>query len=193
MLGVRCKKLLDSPTTWFGGNLSSMSQDDLYDQAFRTFGVSLDRLARSYEADADKRRDLLQEIHFAIWRSLGNFHRQCSLRTWIYRVAHNVAASHVLKHRRINSRPFVGLEELENTPDINDPTSCLERQTTLGELYGLIRQLHALDREVVVLYLEGLNAASIAEVTGISSANVATKIHRIKKVLSQKFAEEKTP
>jgi hypothetical protein len=31
--------------------------------------VALGRLARAYEADPDKGRDLLPEIHFALWRS----------------------------------------------------------------------------------------------------------------------------
>jgi hypothetical protein len=40
-----------------------MSQDELYAQAVGDFGPALERLTRSYEADPDKRRDLLQEIH----------------------------------------------------------------------------------------------------------------------------------
>jgi RNA polymerase sigma-70 factor (ECF subfamily) len=36
-----------------------------------------------------------------------------------------------------------------------------------------------------LLYLEGEQAASIGEVTGLSAANVATKIHRIKRLLNR--------
>ena len=36
-------------------------------------------------------------------------------------------------------------------------------------------------------YLEGLDAAATAEITGISPGNVATKIHRIKNMLAQRF------
>jgi DNA-directed RNA polymerase specialized sigma24 family protein len=42
----------------------------------------------------------LQEIHFAIWRSLPIFDRRCSTRTWIYRVAHNTAYTHIARDRR---------------------------------------------------------------------------------------------
>jgi hypothetical protein len=38
-------------------------------RALRAHGAALERLARSYEADADKRQDLLREIHLALWRS----------------------------------------------------------------------------------------------------------------------------
>lgn len=161
-----------------------MPQHALYEEAVATFGAALERLARSYEANADKRRDLLQEIHLAIWRSLELFAAQCSLRTWVYRVAHNVAASHVLRARR--ARPLVSLEEAEQ---ISDGVASIERQNILDHLYALIHQLKPLDREVVLLYLEGADAATIGEVTGISARNVATKIHRIKKILAERFNE----
>jgi len=161
-----------------------MRQDDLYEQVIAELGAALGRLARSYEADADKRRDLLQEIHFSIWRSLATFGGECSLRTWVYRVAHNVAATHVMKQRR--ARPLAGLDE--DMPEIVDVDGPIDRQRALDRLYALIQQLEPLDREVILLYLEGVDAASIGEITGISPANVATKIHRIKKVLARRSA-----
>jgi RNA polymerase sigma-70 factor, ECF subfamily len=163
-----------------------MSQDDLYDQVANTFGSALGRLARSYEADPEKRRDLLQDIHFAIWRSLTTFDGRCSLRTWTYRVAHNVATSYVLKHRRAHESSLASLAEID-IPEHRDSTATTDRRITLERLYRLIQQLHAIDRETIILYLEGLDAASIAEITGISATNVATKIHRIKKILSKQF------
>jgi RNA polymerase sigma-70 factor (ECF subfamily) len=166
-----------------------MSQHDLYEQAVATFSPALERLARGYEADSDKRRDFLQEIHLAIWRSLESFAAQCSLRTWVYRVAHNVAASHVLKHRRARVRPLVSLEEAEHRFDPADTEASIDRQNAIDQLYALIEQLNPLDREVILLYLEETDAASIGEITGISPGNVATKIHRIKKILADRFRE----
>jgi RNA polymerase sigma-70 factor (ECF subfamily) len=52
---------------------------------------------------------------------------------------------------------------------------------------ALIQCLRPLDRQIFLLYLEGLDAASIAEVIGISPRNVTTKIHRIKHILVQQF------
>jgi len=45
------------------------SQDELYEDAARTYSAPLERLARAYEADPEIRRDLLQDIHVALWRS----------------------------------------------------------------------------------------------------------------------------
>ena len=92
------------------------SQDDLYRDAANQYGSALERLARAYEADPEKRRDLSQDIHFQLWRSFQRYDGRCSLRTWVYRVAHHVAASHVLRERKIFAK-LVSLEELEMLPD----------------------------------------------------------------------------
>lgn len=169
--------------------VAAPTQDELYQDAASTYGAPLERLARAYEADPDIRRDLLQDIHVALWRSFEAFDSRCSTRTWIYRVAHNVAASHVMRQRRTRSQALVGLEELENLPDATTGPQAADRSQALDRLLDLIQRLKPLDRHVILSYLEGLDAASIGEITGLSPGNVATKIHRIKTVLARQFQQ----
>lgn len=77
------------------------NNDELYKEAIAQCGTPLGRLARGYEADPGRRRDLLQEIHIELW---------CSLRTWVYRrgaqcgrLAHRADAARVGKARRSGS------------------------------------------------------------------------------------------
>jgi RNA polymerase sigma-70 factor (ECF subfamily) len=165
------------------------TQDELYREAADTYDAALERLARAYEADAEVRRDLLQDIHIALWRSFEGFDGRCSLRTWVYRVAHNTAASHVIRERRNKSQTLVGLEELESVPAHRDGELAADRRYALERLLELVQSLKPLDRQVILSYLEGLDAGSIGEITGISPGNVATKIHRIKNVLARRFQE----
>lgn len=148
-------------------------------------GPALERLARAWEADPEKRRDLLQEIHFQLWRSFSKFDGRCSTRTWVYRIAHHVATSYVVRERRTFAT-LVSLEELEKLPD---RTPASDQQLNLDRLATLIQQLKPLDRQVIVSYLEDMDAASIGEITGLSPANVAMRIHRIKNVLARRFHE----
>ena len=166
--------------------LGQASQDDLYRDAADQFGASLERLARAYEADPEKRRDLSQDIHFQLWRSLERYSARCSLRTWVYRVAHYVAASHVLRERRVFSN-LVSLEELEMIADRDEDQ--VDQRRNLERLSMLIQQLKPLDRQVIISYLEDMDAASIGEITGLSPGNVAMKIHRIKNILARRFHE----
>ena len=161
-------------------------QDERYALTAKAFGPALERLARAYEADADHRGDLLQDIHLALWRSLGRFDGRCALRTWIYRVAHNVGASHILKQRSGPAR-LTTLEEIEIPAASPSPEDAVGERQALERMMTLIRALKPTDRQVMLLYLEDLEAAEIAEVTGLSSGAVATRIHRAKAVLARNF------
>ncbi len=80
-------------------------------------------------------------------------------------------------------------EELENLPDANSGQQVADRSHDLDRLLSLIQRLKPLDRHVILSYLEGVDAASIGEITGLSSGNVATKIHRIKSLLARQFQQ----
>ena len=155
----------------------------MYREAADGYGAALDRLASAYEANPEERRDLLQEIHLGLWRSFGAFDGRCSLRTWIYRVAHNIATSHVIRQKRKNS-VLVTLEAIEALPD---DTPGQDQRVNLERLMALIHQLKPLDRQMTLLYLEGMDAASVGDVMGVSAGSVATKIHRIKNILARRF------
>lgn len=167
----------------------AVSQDDLYMEAVADYGTALERLARGYEFDTEARRDLLQEIHTALWRSFAGFNGLCSLRTWVYRVAHNAATSHMIRQRSARQQILVSLEEAEQLVDAREGEPAAHRRAALDRLLALIEELKLPDRQVMLAYLEGMEAAEIGEITGLSAANVATKIHRVKRLLARRFEE----
>ena len=171
-----------------GGPAGRAAQDELYGQAASEFGAAMDRLAHAYEPDPERRRDLLQDIHVALWRSLALFDGRCSLRTWAYRVAHNTATSRVLRQR--GTVELVSLDELDAPTVQQDREQALDRDRAMDRLMTLIRRLGPLDRQIMLLYLEGIDAASIGEITGLSAGNIATKVHRVKKALIARFHEQ---
>jgi RNA polymerase sigma-70 factor (ECF subfamily) len=171
--------------------ISSEQRDARYTRAADAFGDALERLARAYEVDAEQQKDLLQDIHFALWRSFSAFDGRCSESTWVYRVAHNVAASHVAKRRRARGQGMLTLDELERRPDPAqpDPEAETGERRALAKLMAMVRALALPDRQIVLLYLEGLDAAAIGEVCGLKPNAVAVKVHRLKAVLARQFQE----
>ena len=137
-------------------------QDDLY----------------SYAAD--------RELHFSLWRSLAAFDNRCSLRTWTYRVAHNTATTCLVRQRRAYTT-LVSLEELDDLPGPDRSDSALDQRNAPDRLFRLIQSLKPLDLQVIISWLEGMDAVSIGEITGISPPNVAMKVYRIKAVLTRRF------
>ncbi len=165
-------------------------RDELYETAIREYGHALDRVAAGYEADPDKRHDLRQEIHLQLWRSVDLFDGRCSAKTWTFRVAHNTAVSYVNRERR-KTAALVSLERIEDSAASLVGEPDVDQQRSLERLSEFIRQLKPLDRQIMISYLEEMDAAAIAEITGLSPANVGMKIHRIKNILSNRFLEEK--
>lgn len=91
--------------------------------------------------------------------------------------------------RRRSAARLVDLETLETGIPVIDGHAEVHRSSSLSILLDLIHRLKPLDRQVILLHLEGETAESIAEVTGLSAVNVATKIHRIKRLLKQMYLE----
>ena len=167
-------------------------QHQLYEAAGEQFAPAIARLARAMERDAEKARDLEQDIHCELFRSFARFEEQCALKTWVYRIAHNVAAEHRLRaSRRPTSLSLDAIEELAgpaNTERDAAETDAIVRA------HRLIRQLPTLDAQLMLLWLEGESARDIADVTGLSSQNVATRIHRLKALIAGHFnPDEKEP
>ena len=160
----------------------------LYERAVADYGNALKRLTRAYEADADRRRDVLQEIHMALWESLARFDGRSALGTWVYRVAHNTATSICIRRKSARVQ-LVSLEDIELPITSVDRERDLDESQGIERLLGLIQRLRPLDRQVILLYLEDIDARAIGEIVGLSAVNVATKIHRVKEILAQRFQE----
>lgn len=152
------------------------------------FGPALQRLAHSYEQNAAQRADLVQEIYVALARALPGFERRSSLRTFVYRVAHNVGASHVLRAKNVDSR-WVTIDDLADEPVALEPRvdEVVDRRRRLDRLAELVNRLKPLDRQLTLLFLEGLQPEEMADVTGLSVTNVTTKLSRIRAVLTRRM------
>lgn len=159
-----------------------------YFEAADQFAHAMQRLARATEANEEQRLDLLQDMHFQLWKSLASFDGRCSLKTWVYRVIHNVAASHVDRERR---RPVDGIDfsQLDEIPDLIDLSCLIERDDALTKLHAWIRKLKSTDRQIMTLYLEDLSAAEMSEVTGFKPGAIATRVSRLKSKLARDFNE----
>jgi len=156
----------------------------LFEKVAAEFAAPLTRLARAHEVDTHLQQDLLQEIHIALWRSLAGFGGRCSLRTWVYRVAHNVAATYVMRSRRHQSHRLTTLDNIELAGVTPDVGAELDERRAMLKINTLIQALKPLDRQVIILHLEGLAADEIADVAGISPAHTYTKLTRIRQLLA---------
>jgi len=141
------------------------------------------KIAYAYCRDATDREDVVQETLVQLWRSRDRYDERYRQATWIYRIALNVAISFHRRERRhqerrtaIDEHPIAVAEAVEPGEDVQLLLRCVDA-------------LGALDKALVLLYLDGNDHASIADVLGISVSNVGTKLGRIKERLRLAFEE----
>lgn len=143
------------------------------------------KVAHSYANDKECINDIAQEITFQLWRSFDKYDSAYKHSTWIYRIALNTAISYYRKEQ--TQKHFSSpLPEVIFHYGNDDETSELEGNLTA--LQQFINELPALDKALMLLYLESKSHKEIAEILGISESNVGTKVGRIKAVLKQKFS-----
>jgi len=143
------------------------------------------KVANAYCANAEDRKDLIQEIIVQLWRSFHRYNDQYKYSTWMYRIALNTAISF---YRKENRRRQVSGPLADNILDLAEDNAAIETNSNIGHLQQFIGELKELDKALMLLYLEEKSQKEIAEITGISETNVSTRIGRIKKFLKQKFA-----
>lgn len=166
--------------------------DARYLSAAATYAPAIERLARGYEADPDLRRDLVQDVHAALWRSFAGFDGRCSERTWVYRVAHNTAVEHVRARRRWQAERLVELDAAGAIANEENVESLVDARRTVSRLAALIRRLKETDRQVLLLYLEDLPSREIAEITGLTPGAVAVRVHRVKALIADHFVPKES-
>ena len=143
------------------------------------------KICNSYCRNADDREDLAQEIIYQLWKSWSSFNADYKLSTWMYRIALNVAISFYRKEQKTTATVLMG----DHIIEISDKNLDEALETKLNALQQFINELNPLDRALMILYLEEKSHKEIAEIIGITSTNVATKIGRIKEQLKQKFSQ----
>lgn len=142
------------------------------------------RFIASRYANKDDIEDMYQEILLQLWRSFDSFKGDASVSTWIYKVAFNTAMTYVrktVKQRELNES-VAALFKTDAQPASEHCQSELLKQFvhTLGDT----------DATILMMYLDGLPAADMAEVIGISANGVSARVKRIKTTFEQQYIGE---
>jgi RNA polymerase sigma-70 factor (ECF subfamily) len=156
-----------------------------FERLLAEFGPALRRIAWSYEPDAARREDLFQEIALALWRALGRFRGECSIRTFVFRIAHNRALTAMTRRTRTPISEEVDAERVHDPAE--NPERAAARAQQRERLAAAIRTLPIVHRQMLMLALEDLSHAEIAGVLGISENAVAVRLTRARRALRDRL------
>lgn len=155
------------------------------------YGPLLSRVASSYEANDALRQELLQEIALAVWQGLKRFGERSSLKTYVLKIAHNRAVTHVASQvREPASHLFDEEHVLVDSAITTNPESAYAQQTQLQQMLNAVRALPLPARQVLTLSLEGLSYDEISDVCGLTRNHVGVLLKRAKDSVSRSLENE---
>jgi len=161
-----------------------VTNDERFVRVVREHESALRRMANAWERDQAAQEDLLQEILLALWRALPRFRGDASERTFVFRVAHNRALTH-----RFRQPPHA--MPLQEAAEVCDPAPSPEAgavaQQRRRRLVCALQRLPVAYRQVLVLSLEGLTRAEMADVLGITENNATVRLSRARRALQKEL------
>lgn len=169
----------------------SQGAEDAYEILIQRYQQPVYSLVCRLMNDPDDAPDIVQEVFLKVFRNIGSFRGNSSLKTWIYRIAVNEAYNHRRWFCR-HQRQEVALGSEEGTPNyaggMTDPGRSPFEQAADHETRALVEQalekLNPKFRAAVVLRdIEDLNYEDIATVLDVSLGTVKSRIMRGREAL----------
>ena len=156
------------------------------------------RVCWHYTHHQEDAADCLQEAMLKAWRAIKTYRGECSLSTWLYRIAATVCLDFLRKQKRLP--PTESADELAEdegfTPVDDSPTpdEAVIRQESANHIRAAIDSLPAEMRTAIILYaLQGFGYEEIAEVTSTSVGTVKSRINRARQKIAKFLADGNNP
>jgi RNA polymerase sigma-70 factor, ECF subfamily len=147
---------------------------------FDEFYGPLLRYLRALGLNAHDGEEVVQEVFIALFRHLRQAKPRHNLRSWVFRVAHNLALKQYNRNRQ-HARRVVevdgAVEETYADPSPNPEQQLMSRERQ-RRLRAVLEALPERDRWCLYLRAEGLRYREIGEVLGISLGAVSMLLAR---------------
>lgn len=158
-------------------------RERIFQRVLDQYQPMIRRICFSYADNQEDYEDLRQDILLNIWKGLAAYRADSSLSTWVYRVALNTSVSTLRSRKRDPNK--VAIQELVG--DIAADQDDAELKENLLLLHEAISMLSPVDKAIITMRLDECSYDEIAEVVGLNRNNVAVRINRIKKKLTDHF------
>lgn len=137
--------------------------------------------------------ELTEDVFVKAFQHLESFRSESDFLTWLYRIAYNLSISAVRKKKV----EYLAIEDsqLSNVSEemIQDQLGQTDSSERLDLLDWALEQLPPDDRALILLfYKEDKSIEELAQITGLSIANIKVKLHRTRKKLYILMTEGQT-
>jgi RNA polymerase sigma-70 factor, ECF subfamily len=161
--------------------------EDAFTAVVRAHHASLCRLARTFVGSGAVAEEVVQDTWLAVVRGLHGFEGRSSLRTWLFHILVNRARTTATREHRGDSSLDPDAERFDGTGVWSSPpvpwSEQVEDRVVAAQAAGLARDLletlpDAQRRVVLLRDVEGLSAAEVVDLLGVSDGNQRVLLHR---------------
>lgn len=150
----------------------------------RRYSEPIYHLVLGIVRDRERAEEVTQESFVSAYEHLDRFRGASSLPTWLYRIAYNRAVDSCRRRRFLPLGPAHELLPAEEEA----PRCGEEERVALRRALG---RLSPTERALIALrYEEERPVAEVAEITGLTVANVKVKLHRTRALLRKYMDKE---
>ena len=143
-----------------------------FDELMIRYERQIYRICYRFVNNRDDAMDLAQEVFIKAFEHLGNFRRESSMKTWLYRIAMNHCINHVKKH----SQEFVEVTEAVGSVR-SSAQSQLEDSEQREHFRRLVKQLPPKQKAILELRInEQLSYEEIAKISGRSISTIKASV-----------------
>jgi RNA polymerase sigma-70 factor, ECF subfamily len=189
---------------------NARAQESTLDRVNVSVGLSFEELFELYSSmvfgvalhvlgDREEALDVSQEVFIAIFRKMGSFRGESSLKTWIYRIVIRKASNRLRWWSRLRRKGTVSLESHLTKEsvgqfvdglksDVQSPEDALLIKEEQAQIARLLLELPLHQRIAVVMRdIQGLSYEEIAESLSVSLGTVKSRIARGRELLKRHF------
>jgi RNA polymerase sigma-70 factor (ECF subfamily) len=139
--------------------------------------------------------DLVHEVFLVAVRRRDSFRGEASLKTWLFRIAHNVVRG---RRRRERVRRWLFARHVQELPAervaIVTPLEEIEQREQSARLYKALDRIPDDYRAALILYeIEGLSGEQVAELLGVPLGTIWVRLHRGRARLLRELSREEEP
>jgi len=132
--------------------------------------------------DSALAEDMVQEAFARVYLYRAAFRPEFSFRTWLMVMVRHLCIDQL----RRRAHAAIPLDTLPEIPTASAEAACMEKLTRL-QLMDELSALREPDRTLLIGYaLEGCSYQTLAHRTGLSTAQVRVRLHRLRKRLREK-------
>lgn len=168
------------------------------DAAFESLVRHFEGMVYSFALQSLRRRedaeDATQEVFLKLWRTLGTWRDEASVKTYIMRIARNTVID-MIRRRIAHPTDSLTVEDddgeesqldIADTDTTSNPAADYARREQIAEVRRAIDELEPEHREIIILRdINGLSYAEIAEATGLYPGTVKSRLSRAREKLKE--------